>query len=227
MKVVDGIRYASKPNGWALSSNSSNHNSHVIIPNEIDDQPIIEIENHAFSDREELETIEIPNTVQCIGKYAFSDCSNLKTVIERKTNFKLPHQTLLLRDGAFIDCRNLERVLFNKWITLAGKSVFRRCHHLEHIGFDNRIYGTRVPNLCFQACISLEHLTFMSKSIELGNNVFNWCTSLKTLTFLAEKVDCDDEDTWISLKNKKIICPATCNLANLAYEGVDIQIDSA
>ncbi len=224
MKIIDGIRYASKPNGWIVAGNDSIHDAYIELPKEIDNKPVVEIANSAFADNDDIEVVVIPNSVQCIGMHAFSGCSNLRSVIESKTNFKLPHQALLLRDGAFLDCRRLEQVVSNNWITLAGSSVFQRCHHLEHIGVDNHIYGVRVPALCFQACVSLEHLTFMGKSVELGNNVFNWCTALKTLTFFSERVECEDEDTWISLKQKKIICPSTCNLANLAYEGVDVQI---
>lgn len=222
--IIDGIKYESKVNGWALVANISNYNSHVILPQEINSLPIIEIANTAFSDGEDIETLEIPDTVQCIGMYAFSGCRNLKTVVERKTNFKLTQKELLLRDGAFIGCSRLKSVMLNKCIVLAGKSVFQRCHHLEQIGERNQIYGVRVPDFCFQACVSLEYLTFMSNSVELGNNVFNWCTALKTLTFWSQIVDCDYNDTWDSLRGKKIICTPTCNLANLAYDGVDIQI---
>ena len=57
----------------------------------------------AFNGCEQLETIEIPNSVVSIGVGAFHSCSNIKEVY-------LPNSVIELEYGAFMRCNNLKKV---------------------------------------------------------------------------------------------------------------------
>lgn len=57
----------------------------------------------AFNGCEQLETIQIPNSVVSIGVGAFHSCSNIKEVY-------LPNSVIELEYGAFMHCNNLKKV---------------------------------------------------------------------------------------------------------------------
>ncbi|MEE0264546.1 MAG: leucine-rich repeat protein, partial [Acutalibacteraceae bacterium] len=54
--------------------------SELVIPSEIDNKPVIEIERYLFENNSNLTSIIIPDSIQHIGESAFSGCDNLSDV---------------------------------------------------------------------------------------------------------------------------------------------------
>ncbi len=72
----------------------------IVIPNSIQNIPIIEIQQLSFHDCSSLTSIIIPNSVTSIGQHAFSGCSNLTSII-------IPDSVTSIGQHAFSDCNNL------------------------------------------------------------------------------------------------------------------------
>lgn len=73
----------------------------------------------AFSQCKNLKTVKIPNSVQTIGTACFSKCTSLK-------NLTIGSGTLKISSRAFDRCRNLKKITVkSKKITFIGKNAFR------------------------------------------------------------------------------------------------------
>ena len=224
--IHDGIEYENGSTGWIATKNISNFGSRLCIPPEINKKIVVAIADHVFADNENLEEVIIPTSITEIGNFAFAGCTNLRSVKEVLGIFGRNQLGLRLNKGAFQGCKELKEILISSELLLCGEKIFQRCHKLETIGVtgENKLYGS-VPNQCFQACLALEHLTIV-KAIKcvISNNAFNWCSNLKILTLISDVVVCEDDDTWSSLKRTRIRCLPTCNLTELGYEGVEIEV---
>lgn len=69
----DGITYAD-----IVSYRGKNPN--VVIPSQIEGYPVTVIDETCFDYDDEIESVEIPNSVTFIGGWAFAGCHNLKEV---------------------------------------------------------------------------------------------------------------------------------------------------
>lgn len=95
----------------------------VEIPNSVTN-----IENHAFY-RTGLKEINIPQNVKSIGAYAFA-YTNLEEI-------NIPDNINNIEQGAFEGCTNLENVTLPKSITEINESTFSKCIKLSNIKLDN------------------------------------------------------------------------------------------
>ena len=53
---------------------------HLSVPEFIEDLPVRRIGNHAFSGRDDLESVQLPETLDTLAAYAFYNCRNLKSL---------------------------------------------------------------------------------------------------------------------------------------------------
>ena len=83
------------------------------------------IEDYAFSDYVNLQSISIANTIVSIGNLAFSGCSSLESIT-------IPNSVTSIGDYAFYNCSKLEEVIIPKHLT-------------EEEGWEERIFGNNVP----------------------------------------------------------------------------------
>ena len=83
--------------------------TNLVLPQDVD-----EINQYAFYDCNDIESIKIPNSVTYIGASAFKNCSNLKLIeISNSVNY--------IGEGTFAYCSNLANVN----IPDSGKLHFR------------------------------------------------------------------------------------------------------
>lgn len=86
------------------------------------------INDYAFWNLTNLESITIPNSVTSIGKSAFSFCSGL-------TSITIPDGMTSIDDYAFGGCTNLTSIMIPDSVTsIAGNSVFYACSNLTIYG---------------------------------------------------------------------------------------------
>ncbi len=225
MKFVDGIEYESVGTGWKIVKNVSNKDADLVIPNMVDGLPVVDIGSSAFAQCMHLESITLPSTIRNIYDSAFMACRNLKTINESASIFLHNRGRIDFHAMAFVDCESLQEVNVSGEIHLVGNAVFRLCYNLEKIGTLGNVIYHKAPSLSFHECRSLQELTIMQYStndIGIGRNAFACCPKLTKLTFMGHNVFCADKPALNSIKRRKIVCPTTCNLVPLAYEGVHI-----
>lgn len=126
-----------------------------------------------------------------IGKYAFSACKNLRSVvidakdiiIEKHAFEKCPSLTFVsvnaskIEKGAFSFCRNLSSVKISG-VNELEEEVFAGCSSLSEISVseDVKIIGKR----CFDECVSLKSISFENIE-EIGERAFERCDGLESV----------------------------------------------
>lgn len=115
---------------------------HSILP-----EGIKEIGEQAFYGTS-IESITIPSTVEKIGRYAFHNCNNLKTVTLNEglksigrgafngtsiESIEMTSTVEKVERFAFYDCKNLKRVTLNERLKEVESGAFRDCDKLGRI----------------------------------------------------------------------------------------------
>lgn len=101
----------------------------VVLPNGINSIP-----RYCFT-WSNIESIDLPDSVELIDKFAFELCNKLREI-------KLPDNLKNIEKGAFNRCESLAKIKINNNIEKIATSAFNGCTNLHHIEFDGKIYKT-------------------------------------------------------------------------------------
>ena len=101
-----------------------------------------------------ITSVEIPSTVQTIGKEAFYQCRSLNTVYlgdcvksigdlafancEDLTWIEIPNSVVSIGGGCFLGCKQLTQVDLGESLSSIGGSAFSSCRRLERINVDSK-----------------------------------------------------------------------------------------
>lgn len=175
--------------------------STLIIPDNIEGIPVIEIAENAFSEKniippehlEEvtysqqqycfiewqkdikiektsvLQKVVLPDSIQKIGKSAFSHCSAL-------TQIDLPQYIKTIPEQCFSHCIALKEIRIPEYVTNIQKYAFYNCIKLEHIYLPNGI--SVLEDYAFYNNYCLCEIA-LSDNIFVGMGVFKNCRNLK------------------------------------------------
>lgn len=93
----------------------------IIIPSEIENLPVKEV--RGFYEFNNLEEVEIPDSVEIIQSFAFANCSKLETV-------KLPNTMVGIAYRAFENCTSLKTINIPEHIKILQDWAFRGCQEI-------------------------------------------------------------------------------------------------
>lgn len=82
----------------------SGHDTEIIIPELIEDCPVVCIAKKAFLSNKLVKEISLPKSIYEIGDWAFARCDRLKKV-------SIPFKNLNLGQSIFLDCISLEQII--------------------------------------------------------------------------------------------------------------------
>ncbi len=99
--------------------------------------------------------IKIPQSVQSIGKYAFSSCSNLISVV-------IPDKVTIINQNTFSFCESLESITLNEKLQKIDEYAFYNCKSLTTITIPDNV--THIGFAAFIEC-SLSSIT-IGKSVK-------------------------------------------------------------
>lgn len=127
------------------------------------------IDKYAFTNSS-ISSIEIPNSVDKVELRAFSDCSQLKSVmLDAKS----------IGHSAFANCINLQELVIGPNVSIIDCHAFEGCCNLESV-----ILGDNVATLrehAFLCCTKLTNIT-LSKSLNyITINALDGCENLKVI----------------------------------------------
>ena len=131
-----------------------------------------------------VQKIEIPETVTEIGNYAFGGIfgNALKSV----TEIDIPDSVTSIGGCAFYNCSSLTSIKIpDSVVSIGGYDAFGRCSGLTSITIPEGV--TSIGNATFELCSSLADITIPNSVTNIGSQAFLCCSSLANINFKGTK----------------------------------------
>ena len=139
------------------------YSASVVIPESVTyngtTYSVTSIGKYAFSSCDGLTSIVIGNSVKSIGYYAFSSCDGL-------TSIEIPNSVTSIGEGAFSSCDGLTSIEIPNSVTSIGGDAFSSCDGLTSIEIPNSV--TSIGDEAFSSCNGLTSITVSS-----GNTIYD------------------------------------------------------
>eukprot|EP00980_Cylindrotheca_fusiformis_P014010 scaffold3658_cov75-Cylindrotheca_fusiformis.AAC.3 len=158
-------------------------------------ETVIKIPNYAFQSHLELEEVMLSSSVQVIGKYAFSQCKNLKSILyqqsldddddddeddenkEEENAIIIPSNVRLIERGAFYGCNLLAKLCLKEGLMEIEQDAFASCESLTEVEIPSTVKV--IDHSAFENCTSLARLSLNEGLLErIGQLAFRECESL-------------------------------------------------
>lgn len=125
--------------------------------------------------------VNISDSVQEIGKYAFYNCFALEgiTIGDRVTN---------IDEYSFANCTDLQAAEMGTRVNTIGEYAFSGCTNLDTLILNNSL--ATISSYAFQDC-SLEEVVLPTSLNTLGKGAFKNCTFLNDVTIQSNLADCN------------------------------------
>ena len=163
----------------------------------------------------DLTHVELPSTLETIGRQAFAYCDALGTLA-------LPSGLKVIGDYAFTNCHSLNLSCPQDLsLHTIGQYAFNECHALNSINLGSKL--RYVGNCAFNSCTSLREIAFPPSVETFGQEVLRYCSSLETLVIGGPKTPVLDGRQWIGcLKQESalktlILSEGVTELANRCF----------
>lgn len=115
------------------------------------------------------EFYQMPDTVTCIGEYAFASAGNL-TGLEFSSNLRE------IKNNAFTSCRKLTEVTLPRSMRTLGFGAFQNCIALKKVVAAKGL--ETIDRSVFNYCPALEEAIIPSSVTSIGQNAFNNCENI-------------------------------------------------
>lgn len=167
----------------------------VVIPETLDDRPVVVIMNNAFAYNPTIETLVMPTTLKYIDTMAFTQCAKLRKAILNEglltigdcafggdvmlSEINFPDSVRKIGTAAFAACVSLTEVTFGPELESTGLQAFHSCAGLKKVTFGAGIKA--VDNESFFKCVGLEEIDLDPAVETIGARAFASCAALKTV----------------------------------------------
>ena len=186
--------------------------TNIVIADNYNGKPVIEICANAFKNNSIVEIVVIPDSVTTIGNSAFSGCTNLTNVIignsvnkidsmafhncTSLTNITIPDNVTTIGSFSFCNCTSLTNITIPDNVTTIGNSAFENCpltnvicptfsiSHLPKNNLENIIIssGNTIDKNTFSGCDNLTSVTIGDSVTSIGTSAFSNCDNLTSVT---------------------------------------------
>ncbi len=207
-----GVSYKLLYNGTYSVSGCDENITHLKIADQINGIPVTEISNQACTKKNNLKTVEIPNSITYIGSNPFSNCQSLKSItvsssnpnyhskndclIETETNklisgcqnSKVPEYVTIISHDAFYGCTELKSIKIPASVTHIYAGAFYNCTNLKNVEFaDSGLVW--IGGSAFEKCDSLKKVYIPSSVRTIEEEAFQYCKSLTKVEIPASVRD--------------------------------------
>ena len=147
----------------------------VVLPH-----TLISIEDYAFAESG-LQFIEIPASVETIGRSVFMNCKALTTAtFEKGSKLKTIGEWFI---GTFMNCTSLTSIEIPASVEIIKNETFSGCTALTTVTFEKGSQLKTIASSMFEDCTSLTSIEIPASVETIGNTAFEGCETLTTVTF--------------------------------------------
>ena len=147
--------------------------------------------------------VDIPDTVQVIGKEAFRECSGITAVT-------IPNSVKRIEALAFYGCSSLTEITIPDSTQFIGNRAFENCSSLQSVVFSDSVTELEAPHFDlwegFNNCTQL-HSVRLSKNLKhIPKYFFHNCPNIKELV-IPEGVESIGEESFTECGLEKVTLP--------------------
>ena len=167
-KTPEGYEYfVSEDGSYAVLCGYTGPERDLILPDSVDELPVLAINTAMCAYREDIDTVEVPGSVLIIGTRAFTLCSNLRSVV-------IGEGVKTLGPGSFSGLPELTEISFPDSLEVIDDAVLANCPKLREISF-----GTNLQYIgwrAFMLCSSLNRVSIPAgDEVKIGEEAFAEC----------------------------------------------------
>ena len=187
------------------------------IPDLIEGKQVIEIQENAFKNCNELTEIIIPESIKIIGNSAFLGCTKLSRI-------NIPDKVTSIGESAFSFCVNLKSIIVPDGVTSIKQKTFYGCESLNQINLPSLLQS--IEAAAFEGT-DLNRIVIPNSVKFIGSSVFFSCANLKNIVFLgdAPTKEGDIFDDVISNGSAVVMISPTSSGFGEYYENVKVVRD--
>ena len=129
----------------------------LVLPEKYEDCTIITVEksqNYKNQGYNSVKSIVLPESLEQIGAYAFSNCLSLEKVV-------VPDSVKHIYEGAFLNCSEMKTIVLGKGVEGINYDAFKGCEKLEEIVLPEGV--TQITKGLFAGCKNLEKIVVENK----------------------------------------------------------------
>ncbi len=156
------------PEEFTTISHGAFYNKNIRSVNFENDSSVTDIQDYAFAECYNLESVVIPANTYYILDYAFANDTKLATVTFESANSNLE----FIGTGAFYNCSALTAIDITVCVTGIGKDAFRECRSLREVNFAFGSHLNEILSGAFYNCASLYHFTITKEVETIGEDAF-------------------------------------------------------
>lgn len=136
------------------------------------------IDNYAFEDCAQLETVVLGKNVTSIGGNTFSNCTKLQNIV-------IPDAVTSIGFNAFQNCSAMTFAKIGSGVETIHDYAFSGCSSLEQIQIGSKV--KQISPYAFSGCTALPYVYIPKAVTTIDNYAFNDCSSLKKLIIADSK----------------------------------------
>lgn len=150
-----------------------------------------------------LRSINIPDRVQYIWTFAFTDCKNL-------TEVRMPKHLRQIEQGAFKGCDKLTQISIPDYVSKIGYQAFMDCEAINIDSWGKSI--ETIGNEAFINCKKLSKVNLPETLVDLGPSVFSGCSGLQGVNSLGKITELEPMTFKDCISLKEINLPNTLEM---------------
>ena len=197
----------------------------IVVPDEMqkngESYKVVTIAGYAFAKKKKLQKVVLPETVESIADYAFSESSI--------TEIEIPSSVREIKNYAFDGCAQLERLTLADGLSVLGKNVFSGCSSLKSVRIPDSIKS--IPASTFFKCTALQQVELPENLESIESGAFANCTSLEHIelpkyvgkiasnAFADSKCEVDDREFMV-------LTDDTCALTRYQPKGTSVELQN-
>ncbi len=208
-----------KTGSYTIASIKKYHGkeSKVTIPHQIQGAIVEVIQEKAFMGNTFITEVHIPDTVESIANYAFSNCPNLEKVTMYRAGNSFSNSECIIGCGTFYQNPKLKSVLSVIPFHLYDNRAFSDCPNLESV---TKIL--ELPHGTFQNCKNLKKIV-LGKTLRVDKSAIKGC-NIQTILIEGD-IDGSELEKLLNRNSTEFMLEIyeSSEFMNLAFEGIRIN----